>query len=85
MILKALENNSSSCYSHWYLLCSLVQVGFATSAGTLTTLPKSVLIGKHYCSYGNTSTVFLVIVNKLTSDYIIRNWKVSLSGIQCWK
>lgn len=85
MMCKVLENNSSSCYSRWYLLCSLVKIGFVISVGTRTTLTKTVLIGKYYCSYSNISTVFLVVMSKLTPDHIIRSWKVSLSGLWCRK
>lgn len=81
MMCKVLENNSSSCYSRWYLLYSLVQIGFVISVGTWTTLMNTVSIGKHYCSYSNISTVFLVVMSKLTPDHIIRSWKVLLSGL----
>lgn len=78
MICKAPENNSGSCYSHCYLLHSLVETGFVRSVGTCTTSPKTVLIGNRYCSYHNASTVFLAVMSKLTPDHIIRTWKVSL-------
>lgn len=85
IICKALENSFSSCYSHWYLLCSLVVTDFLKSVGTCSTSPKTVLIGKYYCSYSNASTVTLAVMSKLTPDHIIRTWKVSLSGLQSRK